>query len=236
MRLRCRRAHLSHHQPRHRSRIAHEARAVYAELRKLDYEVTAGEVNLADIRQNITAVERRLDDAVRRRLVLTASVDEKREALTDLQQDTLAKVEHVNKLKSDVESRTKDVERLKSTTADDEGTRAREFVGEGDRQYLTGLKLGGERIFIGIDTSASMLDETIVNVLRRRNMDDARKLAAPKWQRAVGTVEWLAAQLPLSSQFQVFGFAETATPMVADSGDRWLDAGSRPDLDAAINA
>ncbi len=209
---------------------------VYAELRRLDYEVTTGEVNLADVRQTLTSVERRLDEATRRRLALTRSLDERRNELTKLEADTLAKLEHVNRLKSDVESRTEDVERLKSTTAEDEGDRARKFVGEGDRQYLTGLMLGGDRIFIGIDTSASMLDDSIVNVLRRRNMDEARKLSAPKWRRAVATVEWLAAQLPLTSEFQLFGFSETATPLVEGSAGRWLDANSRPDLDAAIDS
>ena len=75
----------------------------------------------------------------------------------------------------------------------------RGFAGEGDRQYLTGLKVGGSNILIAVDVSASMLDETILNVLRRRNMPEARQRMAPKWQRAVSTVEWLSAQLPLDA-------------------------------------
>ena len=35
------------------------------------------------------------------------------------------------------------------------------FDGEGKRQYLTGLKLGGDRTLILVDASASMLDETM---------------------------------------------------------------------------
>ncbi len=209
---------------------------LYAELRKLDYEVTTGQVNMADVRQNLTSVERRLDDAARRRAALTATLADRREQFTTLQADTLAKIEHVNRLKSDIESRTTEVERLKSTVDEDVGDRARQFTGEGDRQYLTGLKLGGDRIFIAIDTSASMLDETIVNVLRRRNMDDDRKLESPKWRRAVATVEWLVAQLPLTSEYQLFGFSEAATPLLAGSQGRWLDSNARTDMDAAIGA
>ena len=37
------------------------------------------------------------------------------------------------------------------------GQQIRTFKGEGDRQYLTGLKLGGERTLILVDRSASML-------------------------------------------------------------------------------
>ena len=51
------------------------------------------------------------------------------------------------------------------------GDKVREFVGDGNRQYLTGLTLGGERVLILIDGSASMLADTVVNTLRRRNMD-----------------------------------------------------------------
>ncbi len=208
---------------------------LYAEIRKLDYEVDVGETNLADVRQSLSSVERRLDEARRRRVALTVSVEDRRKELTRLQADTLAKVEHLNQLKSDVESRTEDVERMKASTADDTGERARTFVGEGDRQYLTGLKVGGDRIFIAVDTSASMLDETIVNVLRRRNMDDSRKLAAPKWRRAVATVEWVVAQLPLEGQFQLYGFAEQAAPIVSGTEGQWLDVTSRTDLDRAID-
>ena len=56
----------------------------------------------------------------------------------------------------------------------------RGFIGTGDRQYLTGLKVGGNHILLLIDVSASMLDETVVNILRMRNMSDTRKLMSDK--------------------------------------------------------
>jgi len=43
---------------------------------------------------------------------------------------------------------------------------------------LTGIKLRGHRTLILLDASASMLDETLVNVLRMRNMDVASQRAA----------------------------------------------------------
>ena len=57
------------------------------------------------------------------------------------------------------------------------------------------MKIGGRNIVIAVDTSASMLDNTVVNIIRRRNMSDEQKRVAPKWQRAIRTVEWLSAQL-----------------------------------------
>ncbi|OUS11127.1 hypothetical protein A9Q89_09910 [Gammaproteobacteria bacterium 53_120_T64] len=111
---------------------------------------------------------------------------------------------------------------------------ARQFVGDGDRQYLTGLKLGGNRVLILLDASASMLGETIINVLRRRNMSTAIKRQSPKWQRALRTVEWLVAQLPAHSQYQLYTFNSQATAVLSNSHSQWLDAADNITLDAAI--
>jgi len=152
-----------------------------------------------------------------------------------MQAETLARIEHLNRLKTDLEAREEDVERLQAEAEDEAGSSTRVVVGEGDRQYLTGMKVGGSRILIAVDTSASMLDATIVNIIRRRNMDEARKRAAPKWQRTIATVEWLAAQLPLDSEFQIIGFNTEATPLLPDSED-WLAVSDSEALDGSIEA
>ncbi len=55
-------------------------------------------------------------------------------------------------------------------------------MGEGDRQYLTELKMGGKHVLFLVDASASMLGRTYVNVIRYRNMEDSQKIKAPKWE------------------------------------------------------
>ena len=55
--------------------------------------------------------------------------------------------------------------------------------------------MGGKRIFILVDASASMLAETIIGIIRRRNLSDREKLKSAKWQQAVKTVAWLTTQL-----------------------------------------
>lgn len=120
------------------------------------------------------------------------------------------------------------VKQLEEETAQIEdiefGDKVREFVGDGNRQYLTGLTLGGERVLILIDGSASMLADTVVNALRRRNMDDVQKQKSAKWQWSLRTLEWLLAQLPPSSRFQVYVFNNQAQAMLAGSEGEWLDA------------
>lgn len=206
-----------------------------AEIRKLDYELETGQENLAQIKAALTTTEQRMDEAKRKRLAILASLLESRNEQAALDAETLAKRADLAKLRADVESKEQDVKRLEAKAQAEEGTNVRSFIGEGNRQYLTGLKIGGDHILLAFDMSASMLDETIVNVLRRRNMDDERKKKAPKWVRTVGTVEWLAAQFPLESQFQIIGFNDTAKMMAAGTEGQWIDVSNSKDLERAIS-
>jgi hypothetical protein len=209
--------------------------ALLAELRRLDHQVDRGRQQLTVLVQDLQSTENRLDDSRQRRLETVQNVDTRRLLLAELQRDAQARFEHLNRLQSDVEARQREVERLESQRAATDGTRARAFVGDGDRQYLTGLRTGGERILIAVDTSASMLDETLVNVIRRRNMPEDRKLQAPKWQRTVRTVEWIVAQLPLESQFQLYGFNTRAGPMLSGA-DGWLEVADSAQMEGALAA
>ena len=132
------------------------------------------------------------------------------------------------------------VEQLEEETAQMEevefGDKVREFQGDGNRQYLTGLKLGGERVLILVDGSASMLADTVVNAVRRRNMEDEQKKQSPKWQWTLRTVEWLLAQLPPSSRFQVYMFNTEASAAIAGTEGEWLDAADSLALEQAVAA
>ncbi|MEJ2177099.1 MAG: VWA domain-containing protein [Gammaproteobacteria bacterium] len=156
--------------------------------------------------------------------------------LTDLRQETTASRAHVNELSSDLKSlddRTKQLS-LEQENQAAQGKKVHEFVGQGQRQYLTGLKLGGERILILLDASASMLDETIVNIIRLRNMGENQKRAAEKWRRAQGTVEWLISNLPQTSDFQIYLFNTESRTVVPSSTGKWLSASDPGDVSAAV--
>jgi hypothetical protein len=55
-------------------------------------------------------------------------------------------------------------------------------------------------------------------------MDDIEKQKSAKWQWSLRTLEWLLAQLPPSSRFQVYVFNEEAKAMLAGTEGEWLDA------------
>lgn len=178
-------------------------RDLLAESRKLDFLVAAGEEGLAELRERLEEARKRVAEARRRLAATTEDAARRKRDANELEARTIAERESIEALKADVESREREVKRLQAEEEASQGAKARQVKGEGDRQYLTGLFVGGRHILIALDASASMLDRTIVQVLRRRNMAVERQLNAPKWQRAQRTVEWLAAQLPLDGNFQL---------------------------------
>ncbi len=212
---------------------AHEQ--LLAEIRRLDYQVEQGQLQLAEIRDTVDATERDLDEAAEQRVSASEELDARRLLLAELNVDARARMAHLNELQSDIEARERELERLRAQAEAAEGTQARAFMGDGDRQYLTGLRTGGERILIAVDVSASMLDETLINLSRGRNMPESRRLEAPKWQRTIRTVEWLVAQLPLESQFQLYTFNTQAGPLVnGANGSMWLEVADNARLDEAV--
>ncbi|MGR8918487.1 MAG: VWA domain-containing protein [Gammaproteobacteria bacterium] len=112
----------------------------------------------------------------------------------------------------------------------------RTFVGEGNREYLTGIQLGGRRILILLDRSASMLDSSIVNIIRRRNMDDAAKRRSAKWRQALDTVDWISARFPPTSEYQIYTFNDAAEPALSGTRGRWLKVSDTAELNRAIDA
>ena len=89
----------------------------------------------------------------------------------------MRKRESVEQLRADIRQLEEANQRLAARTAEKSGTgeRLRSFVGEGNRQYLTGIRMGGNRVLILLDASASMLGRTYVNVVRFRSMPEARR-------------------------------------------------------------
>ena len=207
-----------------------------AEVDLLQDEVLDGFRDLVETRNTVADID---DRTVTARGLATRLLEELQRIEAELatfDKDTLARQEHVNRLQADLKSLEEDARRLSAAAPSDEnpGDRLRSFVGDGDRQYLTGLKVGGQRIAVLVDASASMLDSTVVNVLRRRNMSEAARKQSPKWRQAVATVDWLSTRFPRTSRFQIYTFAETAEPVVPDTDGKWLDAGSRDDLEQAV--
>jgi len=209
-------------------------RDVLAELRMLDYQVLIGEENLVEEKKALDEQRKKLTETERALAEIDSEIQDQADTLQKLDADTIAKIQNANKLKSDIKVQEEEIRRLRAAEAESAGGNVRAVEGEGDRQYLTGLKVGGKRIVIAVDTSASMLDHTLINVIRRRNMSDEKKQAAPKWRRTVSTVDWLVAQLPLASQFQIVQYNQTADSLVSPGDMTWKEIDSPTILNKTV--
>jgi uncharacterized protein (UPF0335 family) len=207
-----------------------------AETRKLEVEILDGRKNLVLAKNTMEQLDDERTTAEGQIAQIIALIEELRAELAQYDKDTLAKIERIEQLQTDIKTLEEEVKRLLAleTEASSEGSRLREFKGEGDRQYLTGLKLGGQRTLILVDRSASMLDDTIVNIIRRRNMGVEDKLRAVKWRQVVASVDWLTAQFQPGAEFQMYMFNNTVEPVIEGSDGVWLKADDATQLDEAI--
>jgi hypothetical protein len=164
-----------------------------------------------------------------------AELETTRQELAESENETLARRERLAKLKADIAALEEGARRLEAQTQKPAtGSAVRAFKGTGDRLYLTGMRVGGQRVLILVDMSASMLDETLVNILRMRNMSDERKLRSEKWRQAVAIVDWISTQIPTTAQFQIYAFNTRAEPLVEGSAGQWLKLDG-PTLEKALN-
>lgn len=106
--------------------------------------------------------------------------------------------------------------------------------GETQRQPVTGLRLGGERVVILVDVSSSMLGRTVEEIDRQRRMPAEQQRESKKWNQLVNTVEWLTAQVQPWSQFQVIAFNDGAYSLIPGTDGQWLDGANRGQLAQAV--
>jgi hypothetical protein len=79
---------------------------------------------------------------------------------------------------------------------------------------LIGLTVEGPRILIAFDTSASMADDKLINIIVGISDKSGKRLAAgKKWKQAKKALLWTIKNAPTDSQIQVISYSETVRPM-----------------------
>lgn len=207
-----------------------------AEAARWELRVLTGQRNLVQLQEQLQSQLREWTALLSVRENLTSEIQETQARLATLTEDSDARRAAIERLRAELAQLNQQSQELASARPDDEGTRLRSFEGEGNRQYLTGLRMGGRRVAILVDTSTSMLDRTIVNVLRRRNMSPEQQRRAPKWQQVVNTVDWLTTQIAPGTQVQIIGFSDKATWLLPDSAGKWITLNDGSEVDAALTA
>lgn len=192
-----------------------------AEVRLLEKRKEDGEKNLVDLREEVGRLKLQIADAREKIENIQQEVEEKEEEVEEIELQALDQSETEKELQSEIDIKEEELEDARQSR-EDRRPDTLEIAGTGDRQYLTGLFLGGNHILIAVDTSASMLHNTIVNVAILRNKDTEAQLQSKKWIRAVDTVEWFVAKAPITSKLQIATF-NTDAKFIVDDGD-WHEA------------
>ncbi len=219
-------------------RRTHRSRDLSAEVSKLEEQVIDGYENLALLRNTLEKTDEEKARASGRAARVLAEIKQMQVELAEYNGISTAKRESIEKLRADVRSIDEGMRRLEGGTvnAGPPGQKLASFRGTGDRLYFNGLKVDGDRIAILVDVSASMLDQTIVNVLRIRNLPADQQRNSPKWRRAIDTVRWITTQVPLDAKFEVIAFNTRAQFLGGDGSPAW-QAGSDPNArNRAIDA
>ena len=217
-----------------------QAEDLSAQVALLEEQVVSGAKNLVLLRNTLQRTDDETASAASRATQLIETLQQRREESAIYDASTLAKRERIERLKADVRALEESTRRLEASakTETPRAERTGAARATASRRYITGLTLRGRRVLVLFDRSASMMDADLVQIIRLRNSAEAARRAAPKWQRATDIAGWVVSQMPAGSQFQVYGFNETAEPLLPGTAGQWLSAGDasrRQQVSAAID-
>ncbi len=134
------------------------------------------------------------------------------------------------------ESKEKELEETIKTIEVEDNTDVVENRQVGEENYLIGLKVEGKRIGILVDSSASMTEEKLIDIIRRKNMAPNARAQGAKWQRTRRVVNWLIARVPSDSVVRVVSFNDKTRDLGGASGVSGSDAAGLGRIVADMNA
>ena len=151
-----------------------------------------------------TELERVADERQRELVALTAQ-DDAKSSISRLQATRLAN------LLREVQQQRVALSNARQTLASDAAERQRaaeEAQQIASQQHLTGLMVNSDRVVVLLDSSASMLSSTLVEIIRLRASNPQLQLRADKWVSARGAAKWVVDRLPNGTSYQVLTYSD----------------------------
>ncbi len=175
--------------------VKHNANDLPVEPDLLQRDIQQLEQQQQELQQLLTELKNvATSDSIKNRALKTKLTDLKR-AIAQKNATLTLKRKELNTLKKDIA--TTPLAQSEDRIADERS---------GEENYLMGLKVEGRRIAILVDSSASMTDATLLEIIKRKNSSDQNKKQGPKWRRTRNIVRWLLARTPKDSQVAVIYF------------------------------
>lgn len=200
--------------------VKHNVENVVIETELLQADLERLHLEDKTLRQDISDVQNRIgetDDEVR---VASSEISALQAQITQTKKFVVENKGQVSRLKKTIES-----------TEPAQKSDVIEKDVSGEQNYVIGLKVEGRKVAILLDASASMTDETLIEVIRRKNNTDAAKRKGPKWIRAQAIVQWLLARLPKRSEVIVVAFNDKSKML---GGKGWVSASSANSLSSIL--
>jgi hypothetical protein len=201
-----------------------------SEVDLLAEDISEGEEGMVRLRNTLSEVDLQMVEAQGLATRITQDKDTFEALIEDRKREGYTEDSEIDALKAELLSLESEVKKLRQASTDESGNNARTFIGDGNRQYLTGLNLGGRHIAILLDTSASMLADKLVQIIRLRNLAGDVQRRSDKWTRSLNTVDWLTAQLPVASNYQVITFNTEARSALPATDGKWLEVANQVQL------
>ncbi len=195
-----------------------------SEVARLEADITARQAEIVSIDETISAMQSQADEQKTRISSLNASIERVLGEAQAVQEATAA-------VSGRIEEAKKALSAMEATVVKAEQDSAIQIAGQSSQQFLTGLSVEGRRIVIMVDHSASMLDQKIVNIVRRRAIGGETASDAPKWQRTQKIARWLVNKLPENSMVRFVSFSETAQTIPEN---RWLSVSDTAQITDAL--
>ncbi len=139
---------------------------------------------------------------------LRKEIETLQKSLSKSQKSTVQKQEQLAALKNSIKNTPR--ANTEDIIADNRG---------GEENYLMGLKVEGRRIAIMIDSSASMTDEKLIDIIRRKNASSSEKKRGQKWIRTKKIARWLLARIPKTSSVSLVSYNNQAKNL---GGIKWI--------------
>ena len=172
-----------------------------AEINNLIEEAQSLESQQVELQQELDQLRNTSQSEAEKIADFKAKLAQIKQKLSRKESSLTNKKEQLAALKDDIATRP--IGHKEDLIEDDRG---------GEENYLIGLKVEGRRIAILIDSSASMTDEKLLNIIKRKNSSVQNKKQGPKWLRTKKTVRWLLARVPKLSEISVLAFNDSIYP------------------------
>ncbi|RUO36854.1 VWA domain-containing protein [Aliidiomarina shirensis] len=171
------------------------------ELNRLDAEIAAA-----------TSDEIEISEAIEATLAAIAEEQARQDGSQEAQQLTLAQQQQLLQQLSTELAVIADLEEQLAALADIETPDSNiRLSGTGEENYITGMVVEGRQIGILFDKSASMMGDSLVDVLLALSYAPEQRKRTAKWQRNVRAAKWLLARLPETSRVTVVSFSDSAS-------------------------